>query len=124
MKKKAQTDIVVILISVFVIVMILFVFLSLSINDFGGSAGQHSGIITAFEHRNNLIWDAELVYFKSSDESTQEDIYCVKKEIIEEIKEYSKTKEEVIIYFQNNYVLWKSDCNGGISIINKVEKIK
>lgn len=107
------------------VVGIILVILYFCINSFGGSIGQHTGIITAVEHNNNLIFDANLVYFKTSDQSTQEDIYCVNDgAIAEKLEGYAKSKQQVTIHFKNNFLFWRWDCNGGISIIENVEVIK
>ena len=92
------------------------------LNGVGGSAGEHTGIITAVEHNINLLWDADIIYFKSSDESTQEDIYCIDKGIIKLAKQKSKNKEIVTIRFENNFWFWRADCNGGISIIKEIKR--
>ena len=55
----------------------LLVFGALFINSIGSSSGQHTGIVTAVEHNSNIVFAANLVYFKTSTTSTQEDIYCV-----------------------------------------------
>lgn len=106
-----------------VVLFIIFGFLTFFSVNIGASTGQHTGVITAVEHNNNIIFDANLVYFKSSEESTQEDIYCVNDyDVLTQLREFSKTKEIVTIYFQNDFFFWRWDCNGGISIINNVEK--
>lgn len=87
------------------------------INDIGASEGVHTGYITAVEHNENLIWDSDLVYIKSSVESTQEDIYCIRPELIAQAQEYAKNGQRISITFKNNLIVWNSECNGGISII-------
>ena len=105
-----------------VVLFLIVALLACFINGVGGSVGQHTGIITAVEHNNNLVWDANLVYFKSSDQSTQEDVYCVNDpDVMTQLKTASVNKTIVTIYFQNDFLFWVWDCNGGISIIEKVE---
>jgi len=115
--KKAQSG------SIFSVLFFLIVMiLVLIINSLGGTVGQHTGVVTAIEYNNNFLWDANIVYFKSSDQSTQEDRYCVKdEEVINKLRGYSQNKEIVTIFFQNDFILWRWECNGGISIIDKVE---
>jgi hypothetical protein len=120
-KKGSEFSLVAIFLVVFAL--IIFGFLSFFVRNIGSSTGQHTGIITAVEHNNNLVWDANLVYFKSSDESTQEDIYCVNDlEVMDELEQYAKNKDIVTIYFHNDFIFWAWDCNGGISIIYEVKE--
>ncbi len=89
---------------------------------FGATSGTHTGVVTAVEYNSNLIWDANLVYFKTVRESSQEDVYCVNDEKLKtKLIEYQKNKSEVTIYFENDFIMWKSDCNGGLSVIKAVE---
>ena len=89
---------------------------------FGASIGSHTGVVTAVEYNSNLIWGANIVYFKTVRESSQEDRYCVNDENVKnQLIEAQKNKKEVTIYFKNNFIMWKWDCNGGESIIYKVE---
>lgn len=84
----------------------------------GGATGQHVGFVTAVEDANNLVWDSTLVYFKSSTESTQEDVYCVNDQPTRELLEtLQESGSRVKVNFHNNFLMWKSQCNGGISII-------
>lgn len=86
-----------------------------------GSEGTHTGYVTAVEHNNNILWDADLVYFKTDLESTQEDIYCVNNKGLKELlKNYSKQGLRVSIDFQHDFWLTRSECNGGVSIIRSV----
>ena len=87
---------------------------------FEATDGEHTGLITAIEHNNNMIWDADLVYFKSSDETTQEEIYCIDKDLIKKAKEASSSKQIVTITFHNDFYFKRRDCNGGISIIEDI----
>ena len=86
-----------------------------------GSEGEHTGIVTAVEENDNLVWDANLVYFKTDAESTQEDVYCVNDDYLKEKLELlSKSREVTTIEFQHDKFLWSSECNGGISIITGI----
>lgn len=88
----------------------------------GASRGTHTGVVTAVEYNSNIIWDANIVYFKTVRESSQEDKYCVNDENVKnQLIEAGKNKKEITIYFKNNYIMWKWQCNGGESIIYKIE---
>ena len=93
----------------------------LFLNYIGGSSGIHTGIVTAIEFNDNILWDAVLVYFKTSEESTQEDIYCVNDlELKNKLENYAKTRELITISFENDFWFFSKDCNGGVSIITGV----
>ena len=95
---------------------------ALGLRDVGESHGRHTGYITAVEYNGNIIWDAELVYFKTDAESSQEDIYCVNDPVLQEkLVELSKTKKLVNIEYENDFLMWAWECNGGASIITGVE---
>ena len=88
----------------------------------GSSNGLHTGVVTAVEYNSNLIFGANIVYFKTVRESSQEDRYCVNNENVKnQLIEAQKEKREVTINFQNNFLMWKWQCNGGETIIYKVE---
>ena len=88
----------------------------------GAVIGSHTGVVTAVEYTSNIIWGANLVYFKTVRESSQEDVYCVNDENVKnQLFEAQKNKKEVTIYFKNDFIMWKWQCNGGGSIIYKVE---
>ncbi len=91
------------------------------IQEIGASNGYHTGTVTAVEHNSNIIWASNNVYFKSDAQSSQEDIYCVNdKNVMQQLNEFAKTKAQVTIHYQNEFLMWKWDCNSGISIIDKV----
>lgn len=88
----------------------------------GSTDGSHTGVVTAVEYNSNIIWGASLVYFKTVRESSQEDIYCVNDQSVkEQLMQAQKDKKEVTVYFKNNFLMWKWQCNGGQTIIYKVE---
>ncbi len=92
------------------------------VSDCGGANGHHTGYVTAVEVQENVTWDSDVAYFKSSTESTQEDTYCVRDpELRQRLEWYSRTRRLVTIHYQNNLVLWRWQCNGGTSIIIGVE---
>ena len=86
----------------------------------GATEGQHTGIVTAVEYNSNLIWGSNLVYFKSF--GSGEDVYCVNDELVEQqLIYYSKTHQEITIHYHNNRIMWKWVCNGGETIIYKID---
>ncbi|MBP6943093.1 MAG: hypothetical protein KBB55_03570 [Candidatus Buchananbacteria bacterium] len=109
----------------FICFALVFVFAFLSAlfpGRIGATAGTHTGVITAVEYNSNFIWEANLVYFKTVRESSQEDVYCVNDELLmAKLIEYQKNKKEVTLHFQNDFVMWNWECNGGLSIITAVE---
>jgi hypothetical protein len=90
--------------------------------DVGGADGRHSGYVTAIEDLNNLVFDATIVYVKSSPQSTQEDKYCVNDpKVRADLDRFSKMRVPVTIHFKNDFFMMKWECNGGSSIIVGVE---
>lgn len=104
------------------ILIIFFAYSLLFPGKAGASNGSHSGVVTAVEYNSNVIWGSNIVYFKTVRESSQEDRYCVNDETVKnQLVEAQKGKKDVTIYFKNNFIMWKWQCNGGESIIYKVE---
>ena len=88
----------------------------------GASRGSHTGVVTAVEYNSNIVWGANVVYFKTTRESSQEDRYCVNdKAVREQLVDASKNKKEVTLHYQNDYFMWKWQCNGGETIIYRIE---
>lgn len=88
----------------------------------GASEGQHTGYVTAVEYNSNLWYPANLVYFKTSLESTQEDVYCVNDVELKKLLEQSaRNGTRVTIQFKNDFIIWRSECNGGASIIRSAQ---
>jgi len=88
------------------------------INGIGASEGQHTGYVTAVEFNNNILWDANIAYFKTDTESTQEDRYCVNDKIVkQELEAAAMSKDHVTIKYKHPFWFWNSLCNGGDSII-------
>ena len=101
-----------------VLIFIFFLIGIVLLNDVGGSRGKHIGIVTAIEFNKNILWDANIVYFKTSEESTQEDKYCVNDlELKTQLEQLARKRELVTIEFKNNFWFWRWKCNGGSSII-------
>lgn len=104
------------------IIILPFVWAILFPGRFGATAGGHTGVVTAVEYNSNIIWGANIVYFKTVRESSQEDRYCVNDENVKnQLIEAQINKREVTIYFKNDFIMWKWNCNGGETIIYKVE---
>ena len=99
---------------------VLVVFLALVISGVGKTQGQHTGYITSVEYESNIIWPADLVYFKTDTQSSQEDKYCINKDILTQAKEFAKNRQLVTIEYSNDFFMWKWDCNGGSTIITKI----
>lgn len=101
-----------------VIGVIAFIVLAVFINHIGASKGEHTGTVTAVEHNSNLVWPSTIVYFKTDIQSTQEDKYCVNDPQVEGfLRDYAKSGKRITIYYSNPFLVWKSQCNGGESII-------
>lgn len=95
----------------------------LFLNNIGASDGQHNGVVTAVEFNKNILWDSTLVYFKTDAQSTQEDIYCVNDQNLKlKLEKYSNERTRVTIKYQNPFLLWRAQCNGGNSIIYDVQE--
>lgn len=91
------------------------------VNSLGGTKGQHTGYVTAVDFNDNLIFDQDVVYFKTDTESTQEDIYCINNpDLKKRLEQYARDNVKVTLQYSNGYILWRADCNGGLSIINEV----
>ena len=104
------------------IIILFFVWSFLFPGRLGSSIGIHTGVVTAVEYNSNILWGANIVYFKTTRESSQEDRYCVNDNNVKnQLIEASKNKKEVTAYFKNDFIMWKWDCNGGETIIYKVE---
>lgn len=107
---------------ILILFVLFFVLTFLFPGKFGASIGSHTGVVTAVEYNSNIIWGANIVYFKTVRESSQEDRYCVNDEDVKnQLIEAQKDKKEVTIYFKNDFIMWKWQCNGGETIIYQVE---
>jgi hypothetical protein len=108
---------------IFIIAIVIFFVWSLLFpGKIGASIGSHTGVVTAVEYNSNIIWGSNIVYFKTVRESSQEDRYCVNDENVKNMLiEAQKAKKEVTVHFKNDYIMWKWQCNGGETIIYKVD---
>ncbi len=92
------------------------------IEDVGGSDGQHIGVVTSVERLKNFTWDSTIAHIKSDAESTQEEAYCVETlEVEKQLIDAAKNKKRIIAYYHNDLFMMRWECNGGESIIWKVE---
>lgn len=92
------------------------------INNIQGKTGEHTGIVTAVQYQKNIMWNEELAFFKTSEETTQEHKYCIDgKETKEKLIQASRNKTMVTIHYDNPFFTMRWDCNGGVSIIKSVE---
>ena len=112
-----------------IIIICAFVFggaiLGFFLNDIGASQGQHTGYVTAVEFNDNMIWDSTIVYFKTDTQSTQEDKYCINTPNVKLLLEkVAKEKRQVTLHYRNDFWFWRSQCNGGGSIIEAIEELK
>jgi hypothetical protein len=90
------------------------------ITSVGVTVGSHTGYITAIEY-SSIVFSDNLVYFKSDAESSQEDVYCVNDEELKKFLELLKdNKTLVTIHYKNDFIMLRSDCNKGLSIITNV----
>lgn len=82
--------------------------------------GTHTGYVTAVE-KEGLIFKTYNVYFKSSAESSQEDMYCTREDVAKNLESALKSKEQIVInyvsYFANGITL----CGSGGDIITNVQ---
>ena len=109
----------IIIIFVFIIMMPITLFF---LSDIGASQGQHTGYISAVEFNKNILWDANIVYFKTDMESTQEDRYCVNDNLLNaKLEQYARNNQQLTIQYSNPFWFWRSLCNGGDSIIYNAE---
>lgn len=113
--------IILLIIIVIGILSLIVIIPAVSIVRIGASRGEHTGLITAVESNKNVLWDANLIYFKSSDETTQEEAYCIPDYLLEKAKELSSKKKITTISFNNNFWFMRWDCNGGISIVYEIK---
>jgi len=104
------------------VIILFFTWSFLFPGQIGSSNGIHTGLVTAVEYNSNIIWGSHIVYFQTIRASSYENKYCVTDENVKnKLIKAQKEKKEITIYYNNNFVMWKWQCNGGESIIYKVE---
>lgn len=86
--------------------------------------GQHTGYITA-EEKSGYIWETDKFFFKTDTMSSQEDIYCVRNETLyAEASRYVDSKTHVTIFYSNGLWLPPWQCNGGDTIVYRIEEVR
>lgn len=85
--------------------------------------GSRTGIVTSVDYKSDITWSSDdIIQFKSDIEPSQEDKYCINSlNVKNALIELSKNKKRIRIYYKNDFILWKWQCNGGYSIIWQVE---
>lgn len=80
--------------------------------------GEHTGYITATQ---TSYWGNYNVYFKTELESSQEDIYCIRKDnpLIKEARRYREDGKRVTISYVGYFFHKATDC--GYQIIEEIE---
>lgn len=92
-----------------------------ALNQIGAAKGTQTGYITSVEYYGGILYGSELVYIKSSLESTQEEVYCIINDNLKTtLIEAQVTQKPVTITYSNPLFLWNSDCYKGLSIVNNV----
>lgn len=106
---------------VFVVVIVLCLPLSaIFISNFGKTSGTHAGYVTAVE-TNSFIYTNQRAYFKTGQDTTQEDTYCIQDPAIyARLTEVSQTGEKVSITFSHPLIEWRWNCGGDSAIITAV----
>ncbi|MDP1729041.1 MAG: hypothetical protein Q8L27_02450, partial [archaeon] len=115
------------------VMMWVFIFIGISIiwgilgnfmTMFGESDGEHTVLVTAVEYNKGIFFGGYGAYVKTSAESTQEDYYCILKtdiELINQLKDISKSRKMVTLHYSNPLIVWVWDCPYGTSIIREVK---
>jgi len=98
----------------FVVLIILFIaavpFLKLS----NKGSGQHVGYITAVDQKGYFFKNYD-VYFKTDNQSSQEDVYCIYREntdLVNKAKEASRTRKLVTVEYKGVFGWGLDICEG------------
>ena len=70
----------------------------------------HRGVITAID-TSWIIFKTTKVYFKSSKESTQEDIYCIDTKKSEDLKPYLESWKQITVTYESYISNWIAVCD-------------
>lgn len=76
-------------------------------------AGEHTGVVTSVD-QVGYIWKNYTVYFKTDNQSSQEDTYCVHRnnpEFANLLKEMARTGERITISYQGVRGFGKGLCH-------------
>lgn len=97
----------------------------LLVESTGGANGRHTVYITAVEDVDNMVWDATIVYVKTSPQTTQEEKYCVNDPRVRKLLEEAAAQAKpVTVYYQNDFFMMKWECVDGMSIIYRVVPVE
>lgn len=98
---------------------------ALFVESTGGASGRHTIYVSAVEDEDNLVWDATLVYVKTSPQTTQEEKYCVNDPRVRKLlEEAAVSQTPVVVYYQNDFFMMKWECVNGMSIIYRVVPVE
>lgn len=86
------------------------------------SQGEHTGFVTAAQ-KNGLLFKTGRAYVKTDLSSSQEDLYCVKDDVVlNQLQEAAKSRERVTIKYSGNFVNGLVNCNGENEFIYQVAR--
>ncbi len=85
-------------------------FLSMSGVGFPNS-GTHTGYVTAVEKSG--LFQVDSAYFKTNTTSGQEDKYCVKSDLVDQLKKYQESSQQITIHFSRGWLMPLWVCDGG-----------
>lgn len=104
-----------------VILLVIVGFVSLFfISHVGKTHGTHNVYVTAVE-TNGIIWSTNRAYVKTSQQSSQEDTYCVKDAaVLAQLKDAVATGKDVVITYDHPLVEWIWNCDNEDAIITAV----
>jgi len=90
------------IVAITLVIMTLFIIISSSVFYISTPTnGSHTGYVTAVE-KNGIIWKTGRVYVKTDTQSSQEDKYCVKDQVIyDELVKAQTNKEKVTLKFSS-----------------------
>ena len=91
------------------------------ISNIGKTHGTHNVYVTAVE-TNGIIWSTDRAYVKTSQQSSQEDTYCVQDPaVLTQLKNAVALGTDVVITYDHPVVEWVWNCKGEDAIITAVK---
>jgi len=87
-----------------------------------GYDGSMKAHIIDVEDVDFVTWDNTMALVKSSPEASTSWNFCVGDEAVK--KDLLRAMNEripVTIYYYNDFIMWRWECNGGVSIITRVD---
>lgn len=85
------------------------------------SVGEHTGYVTAVEN-NGIIFKTGRIYFKTDNQSSQEDNYCViDKDLQKKLQAISEERTLVTISFEDRIVKGMKNCDYETAIVTSVK---